>query len=533
MKQYQDSNKWFYADLLNGLFPYAIILVMGLLIFGPSLKFNFLNFDDNIYVYENPFVQSGLRWSNIIKAFTESHGGHWHPLSWISHMLDVEFFGMNPFWHRGHNIFLHILNTCLLYLLICPRLLPKWLALLAVCIFLVHPLRIESVVWIAERKDVLSVFWGLMTLVFYFQYTNTARARFLFFSLLSYAASLLAKPTFVTLPLLLFLLDVTPLRTLPPASKRMSIFEKLPFVVLAFVSTTTAILAQNHDGGLKDVSAYTLASRFNNVPTSYLTYLGKLIWPESVAIFYPFQIYPPGIGMGTLLGLLALSYLLYHQRRKQAGLFLGWLWFLVSLLPMIGLIQIGGQAYADRWTYVPHLGLIVGLVATFHSSGWPSKKLYVFLVAYITLLSVKTLHELPNWKDSESIFRHTLVVSPDNFMAYTNLGRALEEQGRISEALENYRRAVHLRPQYPTALNNLGSALAKTQRFPEAKEYFQRALKVAPDFISARYNLGLLEFYTGNLDLAERLWQETLEKDPHYAPAIESLRHITSTALPH
>ena len=492
----------------------AALLLLAIVVgtFAQVRSFEFLNFDDPEYVVNNQFVNSGLSYANIKRAFLETHGAHWHPLTWISHMADCELFGVTPGPHHLVNLAFHSMSVLLLFGLLL-RILPfsgrsqLTCSFFIAAVFGVHPLRIESVAWVSERKDVLSVFFALLTLHAYSSYSKH-RSR------LSYCAAfilltlgLLAKPMLVSLPILMLLLDYWPLGRTPLGgtgeTKRWLtlLAEKLPFFALSFASCIAAILSQNAGGGLRSLSEASLNERFAGAFVGVLGYAGKLFWPASLGLFYPAQHYPPGVGAGAVLGLLAVTALCARQWKTQPYLLFGWLWFIVAILPVAGFIQIGGQSIADRWTYLPHIGLLIAIgawtldVAFTSSRAWrilPTAFTIVFACAYYT-------HEqLPHWRDSESIWSHTLEVSPDNFMAHTNLGTALDLANRLDEAEPHYVEAMRLNPTYPEALNNLGSLRARQNKFDEARTLFEKALAIRPDFPVAQQNMALLNSITRN-----------------------------------
>lgn len=478
-------------------------------VYWPVSEFEFLNFDDNEYVTENSYVTSGLKTENIVWAFSSQHGSHWHPLSWLSHMLDVEIFGLEAGKHHLVNAALHACNTALALLffyLLTGRLT---LSFVSALIFGLHPLRIESVAWVTERKDVLSIFFILLTFIFYILSKTKHSKSAYCASLITFVLSLLSKPTAVVLPVLLILLDFWPCPTERHKFSIKSIFNKIPFFVGSLYLAIVAIWAQGQGGGLKSVEAYPIFDRVASVLLGYQAYLGKLFIPSGLAIFYPFEQYQPGVAAGAFCLLLVLSFLIWKYRDTYPYLLLGWLWFLVALLPVIGIVQIGGQAFANRWTYLPHIGLILAL-ATFISDKLAAQKaslvtISVGLVAGCVWLS---WINLGHWKNSETVFRHAIAVSPDNFMAHMNLGVALDRAGKLAEASKQYDMAVTIKPFYPIALNNLAGARARLGDLLSAEHLYKRALSSFPNFAQARFNLGLLYAQTARPAQALQQWLE-------------------------
>ncbi|NBX76908.1 MAG: tetratricopeptide repeat protein [Proteobacteria bacterium] len=479
----------------------AVIAFLTLYLFSPVQNFLFLNFDDNLYIGDNPFVRSGLTLENVQWAFTHFHGGHWHPLSWISHMADCQFFGLNPEFPHRENAIIHAFNACLFFFLLLTLLEKIWLALFGALLFAFHPMRMEAVAWVAERKELCAALFGMLTLLAYIKWIRiqSFHRKWLVMGLLT--LGLLFKPTLVTLPVLFILLDLCFLQRDVPLKK--ILFQKLPFFLISVVSCVITVWAQKAGGGYRSFSEISLSDRLAAIPLGYLAYLGKLFWPTGYGIFYPFQRYAPGIGAGAWLSLSLITYLCMRKFRQKPWLFFGWFWFLISLAPVIGFVSVGGQSVADRWTYLSHLGLILGLLSGYQTLS-DSQRKYLIGAALPALLICFyiTSQELPFWRDSETIFTRTLEASPQNFMAHTNLGDALSVQGQMNEAAFHFEEAVRLHPGYSVALNNLGSIRAKQKRFQEAKALFLQALKIRPDFPEAKHNLDFLESYlTSNLNI--------------------------------
>lgn len=514
----------------------AILIAATLVAFAPVAHFEFINLDDPDYVTENAAVLAGLQLESIRWAFTNFHSGHWHPLTWISHMSDIELFGLErPGAHHLVNVALHLANVLLFFLLARRTTGRTNSSFFAALVFALHPMRIESVAWVAERKDVLSVFFGLLAMSAYIRFAAQRNLLAYLAVFWAFALSLLSKPTFVTLPVLLLLLDYWPLHRVPAvgagAAKRFAalIFEKLPFFALSLGSSIVTVLAQDAGGALGGMSAYTFDARLANVFVSYQAYLGKFFFPLHLGIFYPFQVYAPGVGCGAFIGLLAVTACVCRVRATHPYVVFSWLWFLVSLLPMIGIIQFGGQAFADRWSYMPHLGLAWGLSMlganrlAFRRS---AAKLLGALV--VTLLVCATRYQLQFWSDSETLFRHTIEVSPENFLAADNLGVALDRKGAMAEAKALFETAVRLRPGYAPALNNLGTILAREGDVRQAQGYFMRALASDPHSISARYHLGLTFADTNQIGEALAEWAVVLRQEPGFQRARQSILALSS-----
>lgn len=509
-------------------------LGVALLVFcmyWPTRTFEFLNFDDPDYVLNNAYVQKGLTWEGFAWAFSSTHGAHWHPLSWLSLMLDVELFGVNSAASHLVNAAFHAINMALFFWFAAALTGLLWPSLWAALLLGLHPLRIESVAWVTERKDVLSVFFLLLSLCVYVRWVRSVEAKrairlgLFTTSVIFFVFSLLAKPTAVVLPVLLLCLDYWPLGRMRTATFFKLTFEKIPFFAVAGAVAVAAVWAQGSGGGLKSLSAYPLAERAASVLVAYQAYFGKLFFPTGLGIFYPFTQYQPGVGAGALLGLLIMSWWFWEKGKTQPWLRMGWMWFLVSLLPMIGIVQIGGQAFADRWTYVPHMGLLLALALSARTvlETWPRLRVCAASLS-VCIAAFLTYSHLPNWKDSQSIFRHTASVSPQNFMAHMNLGVALDAAGNLPAAAEEFDKAVLIKPFFPDALVNLGGARARLGDLPNAEFFFRRAVNHAPAYVPAKYNLGLLLRQTGRPSQGLLQWVKAYTINPAFPQLMPSIR---------
>jgi hypothetical protein len=477
----------------------AILCALIAAVFVQTYAFDFLNFDDNAYILTNPHVLGGLTPDNIKWAFTGSLVGHWHPLSWMSHMLDIELFGLQPGPFHLMNVGFHLLNTILVYVLLLRLTVGAWPAFFLAAIFGIHPLRIESVVWISERKDVLALFFSLVTIHFYLAYcAQRTVARFLPV-VIAQTLALLAKPSAVVLPLLLFTLDYWPLRR--AVFSRAVLLEKLPLVVLVVGSSLATLWAQSGAGAMPSMDTIPMGARISVAMVSWMTYFGKLIIPTALGIFYPMVNYAPGIASGAAISLAIISAICFSQRGARPYLLCGWLWFLAASLPVVGFVSVGGQAFADRWTYLPHIGLLIALGGYCGEINNRARQGIVFAsgLVLVSAYGALALKELPNWKNSEAVFRRTLEVSPQNFMAHTNLGTVLTDKGLWDEAALHYEEAYRLNPTYPEAINNLGTLRAHQKRYPEALVLFEKAVRIRPDFKQANDNLALARRLTNNV----------------------------------
>ena len=490
----------------------AILIIVTLLLYLQVAGFQFLYYDDNRYVTENAMVRGGLSWNGVRWAFTSFEVANWHPLAWLSHMLDVQLFGLNPGAPHLVNALVHAANTGLLFLLLSAMTGAPLRSAFVAALFGIHPLHTESVAWIAERKDVLSTFFGFLMLWAYIRHAKEPGVRPFILVVLCYAMSLLSKPMWVTAPFLLFLLDYWPLQraesspigtdsacpVMPRLPLKRLIAEKIPFLILSFLSSLMAMIAQNREGALVSTEVIDLGSRLGNAVVSYTRYLGKTFWPASLSMFYP---YPAGgfpilqvVGAGALLVLIT-AFVLF-QLRRSPWLGLGWFWFLGTLLPVIGLVQVGAQAMADRYSYLPTVGIFIALSwegarLADKWSRWPRWVFALPVLVVMAALSVLTWQQVGYWSDQEALTRHALALNENNWRAHLMLSQSLAENKKFYEALGHAAEAARLIPTYARAHNNLGFLLYRVGRVDEAIIEFQKAIALQPDNAEAHGNLGV------------------------------------------
>jgi tetratricopeptide (TPR) repeat protein len=511
----------------SGIFGGLLIAAVTVLIYLPVRHHQFLLFDDADYVTDNPAVQAGLTWSGVSWAFTHFHSSNWHPLTWLSHMLDVQLFGRGPSGPHLVNVLLHAANAVLVFLLLRRWTGAWWRSALVAALFALHPLHIESVAWIAERKDVLSAFFGLLTLWGYTNYvaashSDKARSRIWYGStLLCFALGLMSKPMLVTLPFVLLLLDYWPLARISfPASVR----EKIPYFLLSAVSCVVTFLAQQQSGVVRSLTRFSLLDRLENALVSYARYLGKLVWPSDLAAFYPHPgHWPTAAVVAAGISLFGMGVAAWCWRRRAPFLVTGGLWFLGMLVPTIGLVQVSDQAMADRYTYLPSIGVFIILAwgAVEIVARWPSAKPAIVATAGLAVMGcgLRTEFQLPVWHDNETLFRHALAVTQGNFAAHYNLANALLEKGQVDEALIEFENTLAIRPDYADAECNFGSALLQKSRVDEARAHFRKACEIQPDHGPARCNLGITFLQQGKLEEALAEFQKALEAQPKNATA--------------
>jgi Flp pilus assembly protein TadD len=522
----------------------ALLALVTLLVYLPVRHYAFV-FDDGYYVTQNPVVQAGLTWSGFKWAFTTMATANWHPLTWLSLMLDCQLFGLNAGGPHLVNVFFHAANAVLLFVLLLRLTGACWSSAFIAALFAWHPLHVESVAWVAERKDVLSAFFGLLTLLAYVSYaqrrsrvenrepgagtamsTPGSRRSTLDYvlALFFFACGLMAKPMLVTLPFVFLLLDYWPLRRAPDFELRWShwsrlVGEKWPFFALTTASCVITFVAQQSGNAVRPLTLYPLPLRLENVVVSYGQYLLKSFYPVNLAVIYPLPKEIPWEQVaGALAGLVVITGLVWRVRKSKPYLLTGWLWYVGMLVPVIGLVQVGFQAMADRYTYLPLIGVFVGV--TFGVVDWAErlrlKSTFLIPVAVLVLggCLFVTAWQLRFWQDSETLFRRALTVTKDNPIAQYNLGTALGEAGQLQEAIKHFREALRLEPNSAMAYNNLGAALAQTGQTQEAIKCFREALRLKPDDALTCNNLGAALAQTGHPQEAIEQYQEALRFKP-------------------
>jgi tetratricopeptide (TPR) repeat protein len=511
-----------------------ICILLFLLVFGvfyPITGDGFINYDDNDYVTDNVHVQGGLTWRQIGWAFTNTDAANWHPLTWLSHMLDCQLYGANPWGHHLTSVLIHAVNAVLVFVVLRGMTGALWRSLFAALLFGLHPLRVESVAWIAERKDVLGAMFWLLALWSYLGHTRskTPRSRRAtvnyWLALVCFALGLMSKPMVVTLPFALLLLDYWPLHRMNKDNAARLVWEKGPFFLLAAAGSVCAFLAQKSQGAVMDFLP--LNYRLETAVMAYARYLGKFLYPVNLAILYPHPINWPLAGVWAALALfVAISVAVIVARRSRPYGVTGWLWYAGTLAPVIGVVQIGSQSLADRYTYLPGIGLIIILTwgVCDLAGGLPGKRLVLSSAATAVILACMglTRHQISFWKDSGTVFGHAVAVTDNSYVARKSLADFYCTQGRTDEAMALYRQALKMYPNYEGAHLNLGAALNQTGQPNEAIEEFQRAIRLKPDDPSAYNDLGAV-LGAGRLDESIALFQKAIELSPGYVDAHNNL----------
>jgi tetratricopeptide (TPR) repeat protein len=578
------------------------LAAITLAVFGQTVRHQFVNFDDGDYVVTNPVVAHGLSFNGFIWAFARPHHANWHPLTWLSHMLDCQLYGLHPGGHHLTNVLLHTGTAIALFLVLRRMTGAEWRSAFVAAVFAIHPLRAESVAWVSERKDVLSGLFFMLTLWAYVRYAEKSggsnqwsvtshqasttpaagngprttdrgtlitdhRSLFYLLSLLFFALGLMSKPMLVTLPAVLLLLDFWPLgrfRSLesgvqslisnvhspqsPAHTARKSqivyriLPEKLPFLALSATSCVVTLLAQSK--AMKPFETFPLPTRLGTALLSCKVYLVQMIYPARLAAFYPFPPHTSAwqVTMASIL-LLVLSAIAWGERRRRPWLLMGWLWYLVMLLPVLGLVQVGDQAHADRYTYLPQIGIYVAitwLAADFAAErqvGWMA--LGGLMASVLAVLMACAWKQTAYWNNSEALWKHALACTSGNKLAFVNLGHELYEQGRLDEAISHYRKGLEAHPNDRQFHNNLANALREKGLLDEAIVHYEKAVEIAPRSAEAQFNLGKALGLKGKPDEAIPRYEIAVQLEPDFLPAQLSLANAllqqgqADLAVPH
>ena len=473
------------------------------------VHFDFVTYDDPDYVTANPHVQAGLTFAGAAWAFTTGFAGNWFPLTWLSHMLDCQLFGLDSGWHHFTNVLLHALSAVLLFAALKKMTDARWKSALVALLFAIHPLRAESVAWVAERKDVLSGLFWMLTLLSYAAYAaRGGRVRYLL-TLALFCLGLMSKPMLVTLPVVLLLLDRWPL------ARGLKVLEKIPFFLAALaVSVVTFLVHQK--AAVVSLDLLPLDARIENAILSYALYLRDMIWPVDLAVFYPFRrtLLVPAVIAGAIL--LVLTVLAVRAFPRRPYLTVGWLWYGIALLPVIGLIQVGAQSRADRYTYLPAIGIAIAAVwgGADLLERWPRPRLAVagtIVAACIVLTAIQVSY----WRDSVTLYRHAIAVDPDNYLAHFNLASVEEERGERPEAIADLREAVRVRPKFATAHAELGQLLARVGQPQDALQELQKAAELNPNSADTHFRMGSVLGALGRNDAAAAEFTAGLRLQPN------------------
>jgi len=555
----------FMANNKNVLLIALFLILATLAAFWQVGNNGFLNFDDDDYLTANRHIQNGITTEGLRWAFTTRHAANWHPLTWISHMLDIQLFGLNPRWHHLTNLLFHIANVLLLFFALNRLTKALWQSAFVAALFALHPLHVESVAWVAERKDVLSTFFWMLILLAYSYYATRARLKSYLVVVALFSLGLMAKPMLVTLPFVLLLLDYWPLErfaqkqaapSIPaalnspatvrkkkgkaarptrkisgerekPAGQRVSwavirplVLEKIPLFVLTILSCAATYIAQDTGGAVASTETYTAGIRLGNAFVSYILYLAKTIWPNNLAVFYPHPgLLPLWQVLGAVLFLATVTFAVIRTSKRFPYLPVGWLWFTGTLVPVIGVVQVGGQAMADRYTYIPSIGLFImaawGIPEIFKKRRYWKEVLTASSALCILCLSMLTWRQVGYWHDNITISDHALSITKNNYRMYLNRGLATYLNGDFGQAVEDYNRAIEINPRYFKAYTNRGTAYYDTGNYTRAIEDFDRAIQCNPRHAMGYYNLGLAYTALGDRARAIENYGRAVAIDPN------------------
>ncbi len=502
---------------------YLILILSTVIAYWGVSNNDFISYDDHAYVSENTHVLQGLNGKNIVWAFTTGSQGNWHPLTWISHMLDCELFGAEPVGHHLINLLLHLVNTLLLFELMRRMTRALWPSAFVAVAFALHPMHVESVAWVAERKDVLSGLFWMLTIAAYLRYVKSPSVSRYLPVLIAFALGLMAKPMLVTLPFVLLLLDYWPLerfqRSAPGTSstkqfqkKRVLglMKEKIPLFLCCIASSVITFFVQQKAGAMlfTETGTAPLATRLANALVSYIVYMGKMVCPINLAVLYPYPadgspLWQPITAFAVLV---VISLIVLRLAKRKPYLLVGWLWYVGTMVPVIGLIQVGFQAFADRYTYLPYIGLfiIVAWSADDICAGWKKRKIVLGILAATTLggMFILTRTQVKYWKSSMTLYEHALDVTDNNFIMHYNMGLELAKINRMKEAEDHFRRTIEIKPDFGKAYNDLGNALWLQGQPEKAADLYRKTLEINPDHPLANYNLGILLEAQGKFDAA-------------------------------
>ena len=528
---------------------YLFLAAISLVVFGQTIRYDFVNFDDDLYVYNAPAIQAGLTAQGIALAFTSQHARNWHPLATLSHMLDCQLYGLKPGGHHATNVILHIITVLLLFRVLREMTGAVWKSAIVAALFAVHPLHVESVAWVSERKDVLSAMFFLLMLGAYVRYARgPSMTRYLLVAVL-FAAGLMSKPMLVSVPAILLLLDYWPLRRFEqpssttgktkvvnsgnqPCTRQWLFLEKIPLFVLAGGSCVATFVLQKRATGA--IPPLPFLWRVENAFVSYMIYVWKTLWPTHLAVFYPHpnNTLPIWVVILAMMLLLAITVSAIVFRNKRPYVFTGWSWYLVMLMPVIGLIQVGEQGHADRYTYLPHIGLFLLAVwfAADVAAVRESRSRFATATAAVIILALASAAfiQASYWRNSETLWTHALDVTSDNDVAHNNLGYLRVDQGELDKAIAHFEAALEIRsrkldPHYDVGSAfvqmNLADALARKGQPDEALVHYEEAIRLQPNYANAYYNRGNVLFTKGRIDEAMADWEKTLQIQPNDADA--------------
>ncbi|MEO6587799.1 MAG: tetratricopeptide repeat protein [Pyrinomonadaceae bacterium] len=520
--------------------PELIVLTglcfLVIFIYAQTVGFGFINLDDNLYVYENPFVFSGLNQTTFNWAFTHFHSANWHPLTWLSHQLDSTIYGLNPGGHHATNVIFHLVNSILAFLVFSKYTKCFWKSAIVAALFAVHPMHVESVAWISERKDVLStMFWFLTMWAYYFYVQDGKNTNYYLLAILFFVCGLMAKPMLVTLPFVLILMDFGFLEKLKNLKDlKNSVVEKLPFFALSVISSYVTILAQKSESAIQNLDQLPFQIRFLNTLTAYAKYVFALFYPLNLSVWYPFnENFPVWQVVVSICLLAVITLICVREINKRKYYLTGWLWFLGTLVPVIGLVQVGSQSLADRYTYIPYFGLFImvvwGFADVFKFFNIKNGKSFAFALFIIIVFSFLAYRQTSFWKNNETLYSHSLSVTDGNYLLAQNYCHYLMLKNDLNQAEILCQQAIEIKTDHAEAINTLGIIYFKRGQFEKAAESFRKTLEIKPGYNDIYFN------YSNALSLSGKPFEaeEQLKKAIRFTPPkanpplwIESLNNL-------
>jgi hypothetical protein len=515
------------------------LFVLTWVVYAQTLRYDFVNYDDPRYVYQNTRITSGISVANVAWAFSHIHSENWHPLTTITHMLDCQLHGLNAGWHHFTNVLLHCVSVVLLFVALERMTGALWRSAFVSAVFAVHPLHVESVAWIAERKDVLSAFFFMLTLLAYLHYTRAPSIGRYLTVVLGVALGLMSKPMLVTLPFVLLLLDYWPLERFETnrsnTGRRLLqlVLEKIPLIALSAVSSIVTFLAQR--GAIGWTEQLPVSARISNALVAYVIYIRQMFWPTRLAVFYPhpenrLPVWEIGLAFIVLVGITATA---FRLRKKAPYIVTGWLWYLGMLVPVIGLVQVGWQGHADRYTYLPQIGLYIAVTwaVTDFTRSWRFQRMALGVAGLVLLgaLSWRCWLQTSYWRDSETLFTHALAVTSNNDVALNNLGIIFLEKGQLDDAISKLQVAIDLRPENGPAHDNLAKAFLKKGQVAEAMVHYRKLLDIDPENVETRNTVGTALIQQGHVKEAIDQWQDVLAIQPENGNAASNLAWVFAT----
>ena len=544
--------------MLKPIYVSLALAALTLIVYFQVHDFEFVNFDDRETIVGNTHIQNGLTLAGLAWAFTTAYAANWFPVTWISHMLDFQFFGLDSGWHHLTNLMIHLTSVLLLFALMRRMTGRLWESAFVSFVFALHPLHVESVAWVSERKDVLSAFFWFLTTWLYLDYVERPKIWRYLLSVGAFAVGLMSKQMLVTLPFVLLLLDYWPLKRPKTVIMSRLVVEKTPYMALSAAASLIAYRVQHQAGAVLSVDSVPIATRAANALISYVAYLGSFFWPTSLAVFYP---YPASFPAWQIAGSAAILIVISVLAIRRPYLAVGWFWYLGTLVPVIGLVQVGMQARADRYTYIPAVGISIMLAWGMAElmERWPGTQTMIKFVAAAVCVAwlAITWTQVPYWRNSVTLFEHAIASTDNNFIAHLNLGMVLAEKGqtkdalrhlyaaveekpehydahdslgavlgqmgRMDEAAEQFRLAIRIQPGDSEAHSNLGNVLLAQGKFADAADEFREAVRIFPDFVTAHFGLGGALLNLGQTDDAIAQFKEALRLDPNMAPAKDGL----------